>query len=241
MSEAGPERTDHNWVFRYGLREVWVGTAGQRDYEPKPLTKEEFIHPQPDDHIGSLPWHNNTAAYLHAVVEDATDGEAGAEAVIRAGLDFGVEGLRPMCPDVALLRGLASPIPNQCPLHLSSLGATPELVVEVTYHLIRDVDLVDKVPLYHRAGVRHYLIVDLELVAKSPRIQFILYRWTPERFVRVNAPSDNLTRMGPLNAWLGKEGDDIRAYDQAGRLVPTFDEMLRQIRRNKWIEASLRS
>lgn len=225
MSDT-PECTESDWVWRYGLRERKIGAPGQTEYDPVPLTKEDFLHPRVGDRFTNSPWHGDTALYLHDALASLDGFEEGADVVGKVGLDFGIDGLRPMCPDVTLLSGLKSAIPgSMCPLALKALGATPELVIEVTYHLIRDVDLVDKVSLYHRAGVKHYLIVDLNIIDEESVVGLILYRWDESGFVRVNSSEREAILPGPLEARLVVEGERVRMYTPDGEPVPTIREL----------------
>ncbi|MGL4555234.1 MAG: Uma2 family endonuclease [Gemmataceae bacterium] len=188
MSEAAtkPEQRTHDaWSFRYGYRLVKREVRpGRCEIVEVPLTREQYLHPEVEDRFMVKPRHVAGSSFVAAVLEAALNSKPVAVVLSEVDVNFG-HGIRAMRPDVTFLTHLKGPIPgHRCPLDLPSLGAVPTLVLEVTYALTRDADLEDKVHLYHRGGVRHYLIVDLNVEAGVPQIQFVSYRWTPERFVR---------------------------------------------------------
>ena len=220
------ERTDDDWVWRYGMREArFDEKAGQWVYDPRPLTREEFIHPQEGDRLLEVPGHTDTVDAFRWVMSWQTNEEEGTHILGKAGLDFGIPGLRAMCADLSLHRGLQREVPRwDCPILLPALGGRVDLVVEVTRSLSRDVDLVDKVPLYHQGGVGYYLMLDHGPEGVRDFVEAILYRWTPERFVRVEPTPTGRIWIDPLAVLLETKGDRFICYDLKGRRIPTMEE-----------------
>lgn len=226
------ERTDEDWIWRYGMRETAIGPDGVCRYDPRPLTREEFIHPQEGDRLLEDTRHHRTSHYLNEALQYLTADEVGTGVLSKVGLDFGAGGVRPMCADISLHRELKLPVPpTECPIRLSALGGIVDLVIEVTGWYTRDVDLEDKVPLYHRAGVLHYLVIDHGPEAEWDRGRLVLHRWTPERFVSVEPEPSGRLWVEPLRAWIEMQGQEAVMFDANWKRVPTWLELYRHKQR----------
>src|SRR5262249_47146624 len=99
--------------------------------------------------------------------------------------------------------------------------------IEVTWDITRDIDLDDKVLHYHRAGVPFYAIVDTRPGEAHPRVRLIGYRWSPDGYVRVAPDPSGRLWLEAVRLWLAGEGNALVCYDQRGRRVPTYQELLK--------------
>src|SRR5262249_43069023 len=143
-------------------------------------------------------------------------------------IDWGVDGLGMHAPDLAVFEGVPEIWSRQNEvLRVAEVGARPGLVIEVTWDITRDIDLDDKVLHYHRAGVPFYAIVDTRPGEAHPRVRLIGYRWSPDGYVRVAPDPSGRLWLEAVRLWLAGEGNALVCYDQRGRRVPTYQELLK--------------
>src|SRR5205085_174090 len=121
-------------AYRYGWRYVpRKGPDGLMDLEQVPLTLEDVLHPEEGDFIVNTHGHQVDCTYVEHVCRLVTQGQQGGEIVRDVRIDFGIEGVKPLGPDVALFRGLTRPFSLvEGTLHIKTYGAAPVLVVEAT-------------------------------------------------------------------------------------------------------------
>src|SRR5688572_26582822 len=127
MRPSGPAPAVED-EFRYGWRFV------KRDGElvQVPLTLEDCLHPQEEDHISVNIQHHGTCDYLFDVF--STRPLAPQHTLVSCDLlvDWGIEGMRNHSPDVAVFVGLnAEPDIRTGTLHLARFGGRCLLIVEV--------------------------------------------------------------------------------------------------------------
>ncbi|MGL4553627.1 MAG: Uma2 family endonuclease [Gemmataceae bacterium] len=152
MSERGTtagERTDHEWVFRYGYRLVKRQVRlGHWETVEVPLTRDQYLHPEEEDRFMCKPRHEFGASYVAGVLRSLLGGRPGMSVLLNTGVNFG-RGIRGMRPDVSAFTGGRRPLDmNEGTFDVVEEGATPLLVLEITSTSTRDVDLTDKVGLY---------------------------------------------------------------------------------------------
>src|SRR5437588_8479403 len=109
-SAARITRSQEPDIFPYGWRLVYKtrpdGTVIQ---EEVPLTLEDVLHPQEGDIIPEWTWQERDAEYLRPIFRERTarlpDGFYLADCLV----DWGVRGLRPHAPDLAVFRDVRNP------------------------------------------------------------------------------------------------------------------------------------
>jgi colicin import membrane protein len=222
MSEAAT-RTDES-VFRYGWRTVTrPKPGGGTETVNVPLTREDYLHPQEGDHFMITDAHLEVLIYLRNGLRRVTRNRSDIKVLGDHRVDFQVDDIEPMGPDVILLTGDGEPWPKRVGTYpVKERGATAALVVEVTSPSTRKEDLTAKVLLYHAVGVRTYVIID-----EDPNTHDwypIGYRYTPDGYVRFAPDSHGRLSLEVARVWLAAEGDRVRLYDEAGTPVPDYDE-----------------
>ncbi len=104
------------------------------------------------------------------------------------------------------------------------------LVIEVTSPDTRANDLGVKVEFYHRVGALFYAIVDRHETRRGVDLRLIGYRAdpaTPDHFLE--APPDERGRLWlvPAHLWLTVEDGRAVLYDENGRRIPDYAEVVR--------------
>jgi colicin import membrane protein len=195
--------------FRYGWRYVLVvGPDGTQDLDRVPLTLEDVLHPEVGDIIVQSDPHDSDCAYLKAVSKARLeDGDPAAVVLSDCQVDFHIPGVKPLCPDLAVFRGVRRRIAWSS-FNVADEGARPVLVAEVTSPETRSNDLGIKMDYYHRAKVPWYVIADVTReVDDERRIELILYRRTGRGYRREPADDRGRVWLEPVGLWLGVTRD----------------------------------
>lgn len=215
--------------FRYGWRYVRQrGPDGVVRAERVPLKKEDLLYPQEEDVVVHNPAHDQDCHYLKGALLRSTANVPGAAVFHDVRIDWGVEGVQPLGPDVSVLVGMPGDWdPRVGTLKLAELGAKPLLAVEVVSPSTRSIDLDDKVLLYYRAGVPFYAIVDSRPEEEPRQVRVLGYRATPDGYVRVPLDRRGWLWLAPVRLWLAGEGGRAVCYGEQGNRIPDFVEAIK--------------
>lgn len=228
--------------FRFGYRlERRTDESGKEVTVQVPMQYEALLHPEEID----FPWqdwyHSEDCISLMTALEVTLSDEDDAVGLCRRRVDWGVPGIRPHKPDVALFRGVTGPW-NRMTETFEALrwGAQPAFVLEVTSPQTRSIDFEDKVVEYHRVGIPFYFIADADPDLPKRRVSVLGYRFTPEKYVRIEPDADDRVWMEPVKLWLAAEGDKVRCFDEQNKPILSAIEMHEAIERNKAAYQELR-
>lgn len=199
--------------FRYGWRYVpRVGPDGAKTLEQIPLSLEDVLHPEEEDFIVHTDGHNEDCAYLKAVFKSRLADVRNSVVLSDCRIDFDVEGVRPLGPDVAVFFEVERHI-DWSTFYLGEEGARPALVVEVTSPDTRKNDVGIKVDYYHRAGIPYYVIADVyREQGNDRRIELIGYKAAPDGYVRYAPDEQGRIWLDPVRLWLGFTHDRRGGY-----------------------------
>jgi colicin import membrane protein len=226
----GPKTTPEADPFRYGWRYVKVTRPdGTEDFEQVPLTLEDVLHPQEEDFIVHTDGHNEGCRYLKSVLKARLAGDPSAVVLSDCRVDWGVPGLRPLGPDIAVFFGVGRHR-DWGTFHVAEEGAQPALVIEITSPETRQNDLGIKVDYYHRAGVPHYVIVDVRVRGEGRRLDLIGYRYTSDGYEPLEPDERGRLWLERVGLWLGVAGDRVAFYDpDTGREIGDYTELSQAI------------
>jgi hypothetical protein len=218
--------------FYYGWRYVWqTDENGKKVQVEVPLTLEDVLHPQEEDHIMITPAHDRDCHYLEGVLLVTLAGVPDAQVLHDVRTDWGVEGLRPMGPDLSVFLN----VPRQWDItkgtfRVRELGARPVLVIEVTSENTRNVDLDEKVLKYYQGGVPFYAIVDYCPEMEERKVKILGYRATAEGYVRLPLNEKGWLWLEPVGLWLAGEGDRAVCYDREGNRIPDIVQLAETVK-----------
>lgn len=159
----------------FPLLQRWIERPdGRLELLERPLTPEDFLNPQPEDTMTQGEPHATVRRQLADLLDrHFKPGSLVLEDVIHK---LG-PGLPSPSPDVSVILG-ARPGQRES-FSVPEEGVRPDLVVEIvspSKKAIRDVDEVDKVDAYSRAGIPEYLLIDLPRRGNSYRLGLKGYR-----------------------------------------------------------------
>jgi colicin import membrane protein len=163
--------------FEYGWRYVQKKRAnGRVDWVMVPLTLEDVLHPQLEDHMSLSRSHILDCKYLHNVLEARVADDRHAVVLADVIVDWDIPKLKHHSPDVAVIFGVKKQKEWKT-FRVSAEGVRPSLIVEETSPKTRSTDLDAKVTEYARAKVPHYVIADaVEGEGQRRELKLLSYR-----------------------------------------------------------------
>ena len=212
--------------FRLGRRYLKeVGPDGEETYREVPLREEDLLFPQEGDRLVVTDPHVQNMLYLRGALDillrDRPDAKVFSDHVI----DFGVEGIRPLGPDVVVFVDLKEPWHAKSgTFEVVEFAARPLLVVEMTSPDTRRNDLAPKVDLYYRVGVPYYAIVDHGPRGDWSPVVLRGYRAAPGGYSPVQPDEKGRLWLPTLNLWLVPEDEKVFLYTADGERLPDWSE-----------------
>ncbi len=147
---------------------------GRLELLMRPLTAEDFLNPQPEDTMTQGEPH----ATVRRQLADLLDRHFKPSSLVLEDVIHQLgPGLPSPSPDVSVILG-ARPGRRES-FSVPEEGVRPDLIIEIvspSRKSIRQVDEVDKVEAYSRAGIPEYLLIDLPRRGNSYRLGLKGYR-----------------------------------------------------------------
>jgi colicin import membrane protein len=198
--------------FRYGWRyRRRTQPDGTEVIEEVPLTLEDLLYPEEGDFVVQEPWHTQDFAYCYSTLTAWYEGQADVVVLGDCRADWGVEGVRPLGPDIVVFFEVRQWL-RQGTFHLAEEGGSPVLVVEIASPSTRRHDLGIKRDLYYRVGVHKYVIVDRGPEgAQPPRL--LGYQRSPTGWVPLQPDAQGRLALAPVGLLLGVEDQRPWLYD----------------------------
>ena len=211
--------------YRYGWRYVTViDPDGTETVDQIPLTLEDVLFPEEGDFIVQTDAHDSDAMYLKGVFKSRLAGDPSAAVVSDCRVDWNLEGVRPLGPDIAAFTGVKR-YRDWATLNVKAERARPLLVVEVTSRDTRKNDLELKPDFYRRARVPLYVIADVTKETDFEReIKLIAYALTDDDYVTVAPDHRGWIWLEPVRLWLGTALDPRGGYQRLACFDPDTGE-----------------
>jgi Uma2 family endonuclease len=199
------------WLYGYRFVKK-IRRDGTMDLVQVPLTLEDVLHPQEDDHISDRPRQNLDAEYLGPIFRSRVQRLPGGLVLLDCLLNWGVPGIRNHSPDISVFNGLTNhPGLDIGTFRPRNFGGRCILAMEIVSPHTRVNDVVHKFREYHQVRVPRYVIIDQESEG-APR-EVIGYRWTPSCYVRMRLDRRGRLLLRPLRLWLGLEDELAACWD----------------------------
>jgi Uma2 family endonuclease len=212
--------------FYYGWRYVpRTLPDGRVEWEQVGLTLEDVLHPQEDDVIPERPRHEIDRDYLSVALRTRLPGLTGGLVLSDCLVNWGVEGLRDLSPDISVFEDVrVPPDPDKGTFRLTEAGGRCVLVIELVSPHTRTNDVDRKPEEYHRAGVPLYVLVDQEREGAPRKIR--AYEWRPDGYGPVPLDSRGRLLLGPLGVCLGLKDEWVVLYDTvSGEELADYEEI----------------
>ncbi len=228
-AEQTPEAHD---PFCYGWRFVRRVHNGHEEWEQVPLTLDDVLHPQMGDYIVHKHYHILYGTYLHAMLTDHLKHNPAAAVLGDVQVDLSLPGVRPICPDIAVILGVRQQ-QDWSTFSVAEEGVAPALVIEVTSPKTRHHDIGSRDPTdapkyrwYTRAGVGVYLVIDYARQREGHPPPFYAFQRTAAgTYAAVSPNAHGHLWLAPVGLALGQRGDGIALYDADGSELPDLSAM----------------
>src|SRR5438046_2938972 len=100
-----------------------AGPDGKVHFVEVPLKPEDLLFPQEFDHVVNTPFHNRIVATIYVATRATTLRMPGVEVIMDVRVDFGVEGVKPLGPDIGAFTNAEGINPMAGTMSLADLGA----------------------------------------------------------------------------------------------------------------------
>lgn len=212
--------------FRLGTRHLKeVGPDGEERYRLVPLREEDLLFPQEEDRPVVNDRHVKNMLYLRGALDILLRDRPDAMVFSDHRIDFGVEGIEPLGPDVVVFDGMNRAWEARTgTFEVVAYSARPLLVIEMTSPDTRPNDLSPKVELYFEAKVPFYAIVDTGPRADWTPAVLRGYRATPDGYTVVDRDEKGRLWLEPLSLWLVPDGQRVILCSADGERVPEWRE-----------------
>jgi colicin import membrane protein len=214
--------------WRYGWRYVCqIGPDGAETIVQVPLTEEDVLHPREDDFIVQGEAHEDDCHYLKTILATHFADQPGVHVFRDMRMDWGVAGIEPHGPDLAVVANVPEDRPPQMgTLHLAECGARPLLVIEVTSPTTRRTDLNEKVTEYYEVGVPFYVIVDRHEGREGEEVRLLAHRATLQGWAHLTPDADGWLALEPVGLYLAFEGRKLVCRDARGQRLLDYQEVV---------------
>jgi Uma2 family endonuclease len=219
--------------YRYGwrLEYEWL-PDGRYAYRYIPLTLEDVLHPQEEDHIVHSDLHQILCTYLHSVLRALLQHIAGAVVLYDVRVAWDVPGLKPLGPDIVVIFGVRE-MRNWSTFDAAEEGVRPSVIIEVTSPEYRYQDTEVKVPLYEQAQVLYYIIVDTGTRLNDFSLRVFGYHLTADGYRELLPDVQGRLWIEPLGLWIGIEVQEgqraLWLYDAAGDRIGDYAAVAAQL------------
>jgi hypothetical protein len=212
LEEPVHHQAEDDDPYRYGWRYVRrTGPDGKETTELVPLSYEDLLYPEEGDFVVDNPLHVIDFEYCHGTLAMVYADQASVVVLGNCRVDWGVEGVRPLGPDILVLFAVRQWL-RQGTFRIAVEGGQPMLVLEITSPNTRGHDLYNKPDLYYRAGVQCYVIVDRGPRGEDPVRLTGFYRG-PHGWVPQEPDAQGRLDLSPVGVLIGIENNRPWLYD----------------------------
>jgi colicin import membrane protein len=201
---------------------------GGTRYEQVPLTPADLLHPEEGDQMTHSRAHQRVVRYLTDTIEARYAHDPSTVVMDDVRIAWDVEDLQPHGPDVMVIFGVRE-VKNWSTFDVGEEGTRPTLLFEITSPDTRENDLVHKVDHYELAGVSYYLVVDLRQRKGQLQPRLLGYQLHNQAYTPLAPDEQGRLFLAPLRLWLGLEKTEVYLYDEAGKRLGDYTEVVRAL------------
>ncbi len=185
-----PEEDDlessENDEFYYGYRILIThDDNGAEIYTTMPLTPDDFLDPlEGDRFMQGQPHYKNTGA-LHSIFEYIHRNTPATIVLSDVKMVWGIDGLSDPAPDIAVIPDVADSLEEHTSFDVRKQGTRPSFILEVVSPKYRREDRKKKVPVYRRAGIYEYFILDSRQRKGRKKYEIAGYRLRGKNYTEI--------------------------------------------------------
>jgi Uma2 family endonuclease len=213
-----------------GWRMEWVtDEEGEEQLIYFPLTEDDFLHPQEDDHLPSNTFHENTRTEIKEILQrryaKREDVAVFGDLIIK----WGIKGLRQHCPDVCVVFGLRDKEKYRSEFIVPEEGTKPAIVIEVVSPRYGRADRQTKVKQYAQAGVAEYIILDRRRQRGELIDEVLGYRLEAGSYLPIMPDEEGRIYCQTLDVWLGMWEGKVSLFEGTTREPLLTSQALEQL------------
>jgi Uma2 family endonuclease len=234
--------TEEDDEFYYGYRYQSVyAENGEEELIMVPLTLDDFLDPQEGDRFVQGIVHYEDTSKLYSIFKQIHRDTPTTIVLSDVKIYWNIKGLKNPAPDIAVIPNVANLDRGNAIFDVTKYGTRPIFVLEVISPRYRSSDRNEKVPIYERARIKEYFIIDSWLKKKSGKISYEIlgYRLQGRKYVKIEPNEHGRLYSETNNIWLGvsEQKDSFFILDaQTGESVLTADERAEQAEHQVEIE-----
>lgn len=195
-----------------------------------PLTQADLLWQEEGDQIVTNHGHALDMDYLAHVLRSRTEGKPGVRVFSDHCIDFQVEGVGILGPDVILLNGEDREWDvGRGTFPVKDMGARPLYAFEITSPGTRTRNFNDRPGQYYRAGVPVYVIVDTPAGGGRRPAGVVAHQAGPDGYERLPTAPDGRFWVEVAEVWVGVENGRLAAWDAAGEPIPDSVGLFHQV------------
>jgi Uma2 family endonuclease len=218
--------------FFYGFRDVWVEREGKRSLEQVPLTREDVLYPQMEDHVNQGTRHVELCTYLYTILKAFLEREKGMVVLYDVQVNWAMPGMGGHVPDIIVLAGVHThPLVSYSQ---TEHGGSPLFIIEVTSPATRSTDMppdegdtagTSKFIHYATVGVPLYIIVDAARREWGEAPDLFAYALTNDgEYAALPLDARGWVWVAAVQLWLGTEEHELCWYTATGQRLPDYRE-----------------
>jgi hypothetical protein len=201
-------------------------------HEDRPLTEEDYLHPQEEDRFTHNDLHFRMFFYLCHALLFAFRERPRVKLFGRHRIDWQHEGIEPHGPDAAVFNGFdAKPEEYSGTLPVKDVGAEIVAVFEVTSESTRHVDFGRKFEEYAEIGIPYYIVIDAAAPNGTPDV--LGFRLRRGEYKLMRRDRELGYQVPELKLWFRMEGDRLILADEDGHDIPGSPEVGFQLEAEK--------
>jgi Uma2 family endonuclease len=210
----GYDKAEKQEEVIYGWRTIIeTGPDGETIWREIPLTLEDFLNPMEGDHMSQSIKHSKLAINIHDKLEshfykDRPD----ILVTFDSKMMWGIPGLKEPYPDVAVIPNLKNKDEIDTSVDCVKEGTRPCLIIEVMSPGLEKGDL-EKIPIYERAGVEEYIIINPYLKKKKRPYELTGYRLVRGRYQPIKPNDKGQLLSQTTGILIGLTGDNNREVE----------------------------
>ncbi len=215
-------------IFFYGWRFVEHRVNGTTATARMPLTREDVLHPQPEDRVSQNKKHFELCNDLYNGMKAHVAHEQGTVVLHDMLIHWGIEDLK-HAPDIAVIRGVRKFFEEGI-FDLQESQGYVVLVLEVTSPSTWETDvdgkrIPNKVQEYAQAGAAIYILIHAVKWEEGCPPPIIVYMLGADgKYHKQTPDARGWYWIEALQVWIGPHGEWVAWYDKDDRKLGTYVE-----------------
>lgn len=213
--------------FRYGWR--WVpndAIDGRHKLRRIPLTLEDVLHPEEGDEVMHSEAHERRRTYIYNVLRAQVAGDPTAVVLTDVRVAWDVPDLKAHGPDIMLIFSVQRH-KNWTTFDVAEEGVRPALIVEVVSPEYANLDRLNKLEEYDRAGVPLYVILDTLQQGAEETLRLLAYGKRGGSYDALPRDERGRVWIEPARIWLGIEQNELLIYAADDTIIPDYAGLYR--------------